>query len=173
MLNLKSDNLLHYSFCIICENILRGVVVPKVGKCKTCDGDVAVGAKVCPHCGQSNPTLDGKKVAKGFIISFIVIIGFSIYLANQDTKPYAPNHVMAHIMCKDFVKDKLTSPGSAIFSDEYTHEVMNDGVTFVIGSDVDSQNIMGATLRTRYACAIKYVGGEGEAWKLVKLKFVE
>ena len=65
--------------------------------------------------------------------------------------------------CKELVKDRLKSPGSAKFSgmdhrgdvDEYT----------VTGS-VDSQNSFGALIRSDFTCTVRE---QGDNWHLVSL----
>jgi hypothetical protein len=51
----------------------------KLVKCKTCEKEIAKGARKCPHCGQSNPTVNLKKGffgCLGFLLLFVVLTAF-------------------------------------------------------------------------------------------------
>ncbi len=48
----------------------------KLEECKTCGKEVAKNAKVCPHCGQKNPTVKTRDVILGFVVISIVIAIF-------------------------------------------------------------------------------------------------
>lgn len=46
----------------------------KTVKCKTCENEVAISARVCPNCGQRNPgiTLMGRIIGISIFIVFII-----------------------------------------------------------------------------------------------------
>jgi hypothetical protein len=88
-----------------------------------------------------------------FITFSILIVGCGSDI--KEIKKYTKQDAVAqsHV----FVKEKLTSPGSAEFpyqSDE-TIDQINDS-TFKVLSYVDSQNKFGALLRTYYKCTIVF-----------------
>ena len=45
----------------------------KLVECKTCKKEVAKGAKVCPHCGQKNPTIKTKDMLIGFAVLTAIV----------------------------------------------------------------------------------------------------
>lgn len=53
----------------------------KIVECKTCKKEVAKGAKVCPHCGQKNPTMK----TKDMLIGIAVISAIFIYAIMPDS----------------------------------------------------------------------------------------
>lgn len=53
------------------------------------------------------------------------------------------------VACRDWVKDRLTSPATAKFSGE---SVSRTGNTYVVTGSVDSQNSFGAMIRNGYQC---------------------
>jgi RNA polymerase subunit RPABC4/transcription elongation factor Spt4 len=48
----------------------------KLVECKSCKKEIAKGAKVCPHCGQKNPTVNMLQTFLGFVILVVVISFF-------------------------------------------------------------------------------------------------
>lgn len=64
-------------------------VAPKVAACKTCGGVVAIGAKMCPHCGQSNPAPKPptQVTRKHLIIAGLIVVYIFIVTANQKSTP--------------------------------------------------------------------------------------
>lgn len=76
-------------------------------------------------------------------------------------------------VCRDFVKDRLRSPGSAEFRNYFQDdgEVVVTGSgdgPYVVSSTVDSQNGFGALLRSDFTCTVNYTGGSN--WRLVDLQ---
>jgi len=53
----------------------------KLVECKSCNKEVAKGAKVCPHCGQKNPTVK----TKDMLIGFAVLTAIVIYMIMPDS----------------------------------------------------------------------------------------
>lgn len=45
----------------------------KLVECKACKKEVAQNAKVCPHCGQKNPGVNGKNIFIGFVVAVAII----------------------------------------------------------------------------------------------------
>lgn len=72
-----------------------------------------------------------------------------------------PLSTSAEVMCEDFVKERLTSPGTADFpgpldSDYATTEVLSHTKPwkYRVTGVVDSQNGFGATVRSDYVCTV-------------------
>lgn len=61
--------------------------------------------------------------------------------------------IEARIICQNFIKDRLKSPGSAEFSEEAETGTYP---TFTSTGKVDSQNSFGALIRNEYACTVTY-----------------
>ena len=83
------------------------------------------------------------------------------------------NSLMADLMMRDFVKKQLKSPSTAKFAPatEKAGRIIEknaDNVYFV-KSFVDSQNSLGATIRTHYHGEIKQISKDN--WQLISLEF--
>lgn len=50
----------------------------EVDNCKNCDNKVKKGIRLCPECGELNPTLKNKEIWK--IIAVILVIGAIVSL---------------------------------------------------------------------------------------------
>jgi hypothetical protein len=109
------------------------------------------------------------------ILSFIAL-GVFVLLAIGSTESSSSSvehsETMAHIMCQDFVKNRLKAPRTAKFprSSEARTTDLGNGRYRVI-SYVDAQNSFGALIRTRYACTVQYTGND--RWRLEALDFLE
>jgi hypothetical protein len=66
----------------------------------------------------------------------------------------------AEIACENAVKDRLKSPGSADF--EHITKKDNGDDTWTIRGHVDSDNPLGASMRSTYGCT---VNKEGDGWR--------
>jgi hypothetical protein len=64
----------------------------------------------------------------------------------------------AAVMCEEFVKERLKSPGSAKFSDVFDTKIktLSDKKPwkYKVTGYVDSQNSFGASVRNNYVCTI-------------------
>lgn len=78
-------------------------------------------------------------------------------------------------VCTQFVKQRLISPASARFPNEFEDDgevtITSAGSTFTVVSHVDSQNGFGALLTTPFTCRVRHV--DGDNWRLVDLQLVE
>lgn len=83
---------------------------------------------------------------------------------------------MAHIQCKEFVKDRLKAPSSAEFTFlDFSASKLADS-QYVIRSYVDAQNAFGAKLRNNYTCVVKWNGSDHSDirnWELVSMQIDE
>lgn len=87
------------------------------------------------------------------------------------TAEYEPSQYGALVMCEKVVKDQLVAPRSARFpsADQVAISQFDSDVpTWTVVGFVDSQNKMGAMLRTDYLCEITYIGDE--RWHVEKLE---
>jgi hypothetical protein len=81
-------------------------------------------------------------------------------------------------VCTQFVKERLRSPGSAEFPNEFEDdgEVVftndpADADVWTVTSHVDSQNGFGALLQSDFVCQVRHV--DGTQWRLVDLNIAE
>ena len=75
-------------------------------------------------------------------------------------------------VCKQFVEDRLKSPGSAKWRDPFGDQVTYSGDgkgPITVTASVDSQNGFGALLRSSYSCTVTNSGGDN--WSLDNLDF--
>lgn len=82
---------------------------------------------------------------------------------------------MAHIQCKEFVRDQLKAPSSADFAFlDYSASNLG-GNQFVIRSTVEAQNSFGVKLKNNYVCSVKWNGLNSSYirnWELLSLQFI-
>lgn len=147
--------------------------------CTVCFRSISSDATVCPYCAapvaaplKTAASKTGTWIAAACMIAIGLIV--MVRLASNDL-PLNPVERMerqqsqAWSVCKQFVEDRLRSPRSAEFgrfTDATIHRIPDDA--FRVTSSVDSQNIFGALLRTRFTCTVK--PGTGNNWQLVDLK---
>ncbi len=115
-------------------------------------------------------------VGGGFLI-FCVL--FAVYAEltgmSKSPSPDAAGNLttMAFVQCQDIVKGELVSPSTADFPFmDFSANAAPDNL-YIIKSYVDSQNGFGATIRTRWRCKARYIGGDKadpRSWKLVDLQ---
>lgn len=108
-----------------------------------------------------------------FIVSAAVLINrFQKTNTSTSTKEPEDHHVMAYLMAKDFIKEKLKSPSTADFPYECNWKADSEN-TYTIKSYVDSQNGFGATIRTNFIIKVQFFGGD-EAdinnWRALEIK---
>ena len=105
----------------------------------------------------------------------MIVVSIIVYEPDYDGDVASNPEVMqlsAFNVCKDFVRDRLKSPGSASFRNffEGDGEVSVTGAgdgPFVVRSSVDSENSFGASLRTSFTCEVRRAGGDN--WRLVDI----
>ena len=99
------------------------------------------------------------KTVPGLII-IVLVSGFGIWRMSGETEPQKKiNDASAYVQCKNFVRERLRSPATADFPFmEYTSWDMGND-TWVVKSHVDSQNGLGAMIRSNWHCKVQYVGG--------------
>jgi hypothetical protein len=84
----------------------------------------------------------------------------------------------AAVMCEDFVKQRLKSPGTAEFpgvtdADYAKTNVLSDTKPwkYKVTGVVDSQNGLGATVRSDYVCAVSTK--DNDTWTLDDMKLTQ
>jgi hypothetical protein len=114
-----------------------------------------------------------------------VLVGFVMFVRSCSCVPESPqateqaakqaaqrerfgDKIEAWVMTKQFVKDQLVSPGTADFGGwmEQTSDTcvidLGQG-SYTVNGWVDSQNRLGAKLRSYFNCKLRYVGNGN--WK--------
>jgi hypothetical protein len=86
--------------------------------------------------------------------------------ASHPPKP-APTPGDAHLICQQFVKDRLRSPSTAKFADLNDVKAFKEAGHFTVLGYGDSQNGFGAQVRTRYTCSVEPT--TGDKWRLLSL----
>lgn len=84
------------------------------------------------------------------LVAVVLFAGFAIFGGGGDDSG------QVKVACRDWVKDRLKSPGSADFSGE---AVSQDGKTYVVTGAVDSDNSFGAAIRNHYRCEATHDDG--------------
>jgi len=109
--------------------------------------------------------LKGTKITKWHYVGWAFLVGTGLLIYISPSEEISPKKeaqkdvsVMAFVMCKNLVKEKLISPATADFPflDRETYNKGNQ--KYLIRSYVDSQNGNGALIRTNWNCEIKYNG---------------
>ena len=117
------------------------------------------------------------------IFSFLLIIGAAAWVWSEIPswpEPSPPVPIAeadlsnnAFIMCKRHLKAALTSPSTADFPFLDFQSVKISGQQYLVQSYVDSQNGLGAMVRTNWTCTIEHDGvssqNEQSAWTLIDL----
>lgn len=168
--------------------------------CYECGKSISDRAPACPKCGapvsgsndhdsadissvvtdkdNSKPQVQvsGKESTAGclWVIVIIVAISFVIVLSGngKSTSDNGKYSSWAYTHCKSFVKKRLVSPSTADFSflNMVSSEVSKD--TYVARSNVESQNVFGATITTNFSCRLRFNGGDASSkrnWTLESL----
>lgn len=133
----------------------------------------------------------------GILFVALCLLGGCIYLGSQsggsdgsDDSPAASQddgsdepdvdqevmEVSAFEVCKDFVKDRLKSPGSATFRNQFEDdgEVVVTGSgrgPYTIVSTVDSDNSFGASIRNTFTCTVTNTGDD--MWSLKDINIAQ
>lgn len=68
--------------------------------------------------------------------------------------------INAIVVCEMEMKDRLVAPASADFAGSFAKVRRLPRQAYQVNDYVDSQNVFGATLRTRFTCNITFKGGD-------------
>jgi hypothetical protein len=98
----------------------------------------------------------------------LAILATIVLVAWDDRRPRTQDETGAVVVCRDFVRERLKAPSTAVFPRQATDSAVRlaDGSVSVRAA-VDSQNGFGAQIRTRYACTVRPSGGN--RWTLAAL----
>ncbi|MEW6314751.1 MAG: hypothetical protein AB1513_12065 [Pseudomonadota bacterium] len=151
-------------------------------RCTECSGVLSTKAERCPHCGAKLP----KKIS---LAGWLVLLLFSVFVyqcsmssVRNDERASAvtPEQMEyqalqqrlsdAKWQCKEFAKQSLKAPATASFQNYNEFSARPNGPgEYVVSGYVDSQNDLGAMLRTNFTCDLKLVGADN--WSLSSLVF--
>ncbi len=128
-----------------------------------------------PPKKKTHPAKIAALVSFGILGAVILLVIVSVAVAPDDPNDDAPGEQMAAVMCEDFVKERLKSPGSAKFADVFETEIKQLTDTapwkFDVRAHVDSQNDFGAMKRNNYRCIISTK--DNDKWTLEDLQLTE
>lgn len=105
-------------------------------------------------------------VLTGFAVAFIALCIYAIQNKPSSTPDRSSS---AFAICKEFVKDDLRAPATAVFRNyhqddgEVAVRGFGDG-PYTVVSTVDSQNGFGALVRSSFTCSVTRTGDD--EWKL-------
>lgn len=88
----------------------------KLLNCRTCEKEVAKGAKICPHCGEKNPTKKKTDIKTMLVGITIVVILMAIFGPTEEEKAEAKKVELAKK--KEEIK-KLEAEVKKIPADQY------------------------------------------------------
>ncbi len=108
--------------------------------------------------------ISAKEKGSGCLWVFVAVFALFIFLSvmgRRDMNDGTPDAVGVRVVCERLIKERLASPGSAAFPGPLGGDRTNpepDGSGWVWTSYVDSQNRLGATLRTHFTCRVENDG---------------
>lgn len=146
-------------------------------KCKECGKEISKKADSCPNCGF-NLKKEKENLNQGIgclVLIVLIILGWlwidSIEVSEPEPWDQRDNSSMAYIMTRDWVTERLVSPSSAEFPgllSRSEHTTKLSGQRYKIESYVDSQNRMGATIRTYFVAEVQQTAPD--TWILISLE---
>jgi len=145
-----------------------------MNKCPKCGTTPTGAAEFCPLCGFRLP-----RERSGYLILFffglVALIVFAVIGHRANDTPtddkYTASRSAARVMAQKFVLNKLVSPATAKFSDESETEIQGYGDSWMVAGWVDSQNVYGALIRSRYRVTLKPV--ENGRWQASEVLVVD
>ena len=127
-----------------------------------------------PYYTQAPPQKRGSLVPI-LLLAILVACGiFCVIASLRQGGDSGPTPRDANMMCEDFVKNRLVAPATAKFPSlqDVTVIVVSDTQNiYKVSGYVDSQNRMGALVRTHYTCVVKYIGNN--KWQLQDLEILD
>lgn len=132
------------------------------------------------HAGPQEPTAAAPSPSwKGWLGGIALVLalayGCGALLTSGDDNGSGRDREVSELtafnVCKDFVRDRLKSPGSATFRNYFEDDgevrVTRSGNTFTVRSSVDAENSFGASLRSNFECVVRNT--TGDTYRLVSL----
>jgi len=167
--------------------------------CRECGREISTNAASCPHCGEPAATEaaaaaeeDEDATEEPFKIEYllppavIILIAwlFISGLGGGDSEgaearaaARAADDVRFYgvMFCEREVRSQLVSPGTASFQGGTRHGRVVGSDSVFVSSWVDSQNRMGGTIRSDFACLAERTGGSGSdmRFRLLELEMAE
>jgi len=132
--------------------------------------------------GSKIPEEKKAEVKRRYLLTVLAIIGFGTYFGifynwdqvfaeDADAWRTRDNSLTAYVMMHEFVKERLHSPSSARFPPRTDPNVSverdAEGHIYRIRGYVDSQNMFGTMVRTRFSGALEQM--DNVMWELVYL----
>ena len=144
--------------------------------CKECSKEVSTGAKTCPHCGISNPTVKASDAIKGFL-ALAVVATIAVSCISDDSETGTTVSTLSDAECKQSLK--CSAEKSIVYAggycqapieklSKYTFEWTNGfttprfshyrwkdqskGLITYIGDEIKMQNGFGAWSHYTYEC---------------------
>lgn len=114
---------------------------------------------------EDSPRSRGGWIGAAVVVLVIVVIGALSGGNGGSDGPDTGDKYGAQDVCKQFVKKRLKSPGSADFSETST---TGSGQLWTVSGAVDSQNTFGGLVRNNYVCKVRHTAGEN--WRLVDMQ---
>lgn len=154
-------------------------------RCRECGDGVSSEAGTCPNCGISDPggSRTGLRdlAAKGFLVlaallGFLAMSGDGLPIGgsedtagSEDKEASATGKVGAFTACQEFVRNRLKAPATADFPCCYSDLTERlSGDRYRVDAHVDSENALGAKIRTDFVCTVQLESGY--QWTLVDLQ---
>lgn len=123
----------------------------------------------------NNPKQPNTKLGCAILLALAAgIAGIAVYaFSGDDTSD--PTEENATVICQEFVKKRIKSPGSAEFSGPSATDrtTLNDTQPwqFKVEGHVDSDNAFGASKRNTYTCTVSTK--DGDQWTLDDMQMNE
>jgi len=150
-------------------------------KCKNCGKDIPKNAKECPHCKKDlRNSIEKNPILTVVLIVVIILMGHFLFGGKDDSSSGGSNNSIsssdnssaAYVQSKNFIRAALKSPSTADFPFiDFTANNLGNN-RYEVRSYVDSQNSLGAEIRSNWVVVLQYQGGEeGDQrnWKLEKM----
>jgi hypothetical protein len=97
------------------------------------------------------------------LLTVIIFIFFAFGSGNSDGSSSSQHSkIVAYNYAEDFIEERLKSPSTAKFPGTFQknkHSTSLGGGKYRISSWVDSKNVFGAMIRSRWSCKITFVDG--------------
>ena len=159
-----------------------GAGVGNMRPCTSCGRKIVANTSVAALAMPTEPVQKKTIRMRIFLQLMLVLLGCSAFWigtrighAQFDTAiDTGPDKISAFVMCEQFVTDRLKVASTAKFplsngSDVTVSQL--DDAHYRVNAYVDSQNSLGAILRIRYDCTVRYTGNEN--WRLENLTAME
>ncbi|MEN6356396.1 MAG: hypothetical protein ABFD83_04850 [Armatimonadota bacterium] len=143
---------------------------------KTCSTPATPTVQMNTKSGQCQVSPLKRNVCSGIIAGTVILLIW-LFLSTSTGSESKNNEENAFIMSQVFVERNLKSPSTAKFP-TYEEDSDSDGVivhhdgpgTYIVISEVNSENSFGAMIRNYYLCRLTYKENK-DTWELDDLRF--